>query len=188
MTPPSGLPYSPQQVCRLRRAIYGLKQAPRAWFERFRDVVLALGFTESSSKYTLFTYRTPRGITLLLLYVDDMVISGDDVDSMLSLKQHLRQQFQMKDLGHLRYFLGLEVAYAQRGYLVSQQKYTSDILSRACLTNTQTAATPIEQHHRLSSSDSELLQEPTRYRQLVGALVYLTITRLDISYVVRVLS
>ena len=55
-----------------------------------------------------------------------MVISDDDVDSILSLKQHLQQQFQMKDLGHLRYFLGLEVAYAQRGYLVSQQKYTSD--------------------------------------------------------------
>ena len=94
----------------------------------------------------------------------------------------------MKDLGHLRYFLGLEVAYTQRGYLVSQQKYTSDILSRACLTDTRAAATLIELHHRLSSSDDELLPELTRYRQLVGALVYLTITRPDISYVVRVLS
>ena len=94
----------------------------------------------------------------------------------------------MKDLGHLRYFLGLEVAYAQRGYLVSQQKYTSDILSRACHTDTRTAVTPIELHHRLSSSDGELLQELMRYRQLVGAFVYLTIIRPDISYTVRVLS
>ena len=145
------------------------------------SAVLAIGFTESSSDYALFTRRTPRGITLLLLYVDDMVISGDDADSILSLKQ----QFQM---GHLRDFLGLEVAYAQRGYLVSQQKYTSDLISRACLTDTRTAATPIELHHRLSSSDGELLSDPTRYRQIVGALVYLTISRPDIAYAVRVLS
>ena len=99
MTPPPGLPHSSQQVCRLRRAIYGLKQAPRAWFERFHDVVLALGFIESSSDYALFTCRTHHGITLLLLYVDDMVIFGDDVDSIFSLKQHLQQQFQNEGFG-----------------------------------------------------------------------------------------
>ena len=117
MTLPPGLPHSPQQVCRFCRVIYGLKQAPRVWFEWLRDAVLALGFIESSSDYALFTCRMSRGITLFLLYVDDMVISGD-VDSILSLKQHLQQQFQMKDLDHLCYFLGLEVAYARRGYLV----------------------------------------------------------------------
>ena len=101
-------------------------------------MVLAAGFTESTHDYALFTRETSRGITLLLLYVDDMVISGDDTDTILSLKQRLQQEFQMKDLGHLRYFLGLEVAYARRGYLVSQQKYISDILSRACLTDLRT--------------------------------------------------
>ena len=73
-----------------------------------------------------------------------MVISGDDTDTILSLKQRLQQEFQMKDLGHLRYFLGLEVAYARRGYLVSQQKYISDIFSRVCLTDLRTTAAPIE--------------------------------------------
>ena len=94
----------------------------------------------------------------------------------------------MKDLGHLRYFLGLEVAYARRGYLLSQQKYIYDILSRACLTDLRTTAIPIEHHHRLSTSDGELLPDPTRYRAIVGSLVYLTISRPDIAYVVRVLS
>ena len=113
MTPPPDLPYSPQQVCRLCRAIYGLKQAPRVWFEPFHNTVLAIGVTERSSDYALLTRRTPRGITLLLLYVDDMVISGDNAYFILFLKQHLQQQLQMKDLGHLCYFLGIEVAYAQ---------------------------------------------------------------------------
>ena len=89
MAPPPGLTHSPQHVCRLRRAIYGLKQAPRAWFERFRSVVLAFGFTESSHDYTLFTHQTSRELTILLLYVNDMVISGDDATTILSLKQHL---------------------------------------------------------------------------------------------------
>ena len=89
MSPPPGLSPPPQHVCRLRRAIYGLKQAPRAWFERFHSVVLAAGFTESSHDYALFTRQTPRNLTLLLLYVDDMVISGDDADTIISLKQRL---------------------------------------------------------------------------------------------------
>ena len=86
MTPPPGLSAPPQHVCRLRRAIYGLKQAPRAWVEHFRSVVLACGFTENSHDYALFTRQTHHGLTLLLLYVDDMVISGDYADSILSLK------------------------------------------------------------------------------------------------------
>ena len=94
----------------------------------------------------------------------------------------------MKDLDHLRYFLGLEVAYARRGYLVSQQKYISDILSRACLIDLRTTTTPIELHHRFSTFDDELLPNPTRYREIVGALVYLTISCPDIAYAVRVLS
>ena len=67
MSPPPGLSPPPQHVCRLRRAIYGLKQAPRAWFERFRSVVLAAGFTESSHDYALFTRQTPRGLTLVMM-------------------------------------------------------------------------------------------------------------------------
>ena len=83
-------------------------------------MILASGFTESSHDYAPFTCQTSRGLTLLL-YIDDMVISGDDADTILSLKQRLQQEFQMKDLGHLRYFLGLEVAYARRGYLVDRK-------------------------------------------------------------------
>ncbi|XP_039123420.1 uncharacterized mitochondrial protein AtMg00810-like [Dioscorea cayenensis subsp. rotundata] len=117
-----------------------------------------------------------------------MVITGDDVDNVLSLKQQLHTEFQMKDLGPLRYFLGLKVAYSRRGYLVSQQKYISTILQLADITDLRTAFTLIELHHQLSSSDGEPLSDPTRYRALVGALVYLTITWPNITYVVCVLS
>ena len=117
-----------------------------------------------------------------------MIITGDDTAAIQSLQSHLSRQFQMKDLGPLRYFLGLEVARSERGILLSQQKYLSDILSRSALTDTRTADTPLELHVKLRPSDGELLPDPTRYRQIVGQLVYLCTTRPDISHVVSIVS
>ncbi|XP_020243550.1 uncharacterized protein LOC109821801 [Asparagus officinalis] len=94
----------------------------------------------------------------------------------------------MKDLGHLRYFLGLEVAYGPRGYLLSQQKYISDLLDRAELNDDQIADIPLQLHQKLAPDTGELLENPTRYREIVGALVYLTISRPDIAYVAHVVS
>ena len=93
----------------------------------------------------------------------------------------------MKDLSHLRYFLGLEVAYACQGYLVSQQEYTSDLINRACFNNTHIATTPIELHQQRSTSNGRPLSYPARYRQIVEPLVNLTISRPDVVPV-RVLS
>ena len=96
-------------VCRLRRALYGLKQAPRAWFERFSFTLIAAGFQPSPHDPALFVHSSSRGRTLQLLYVDDMIITGDDPSHVEFVKHHLQQQFQMTDLGQLSYFLGLEV-------------------------------------------------------------------------------
>uniref|UniRef100_A0A2N9HLK9 Uncharacterized protein n=1 Tax=Fagus sylvatica TaxID=28930 RepID=A0A2N9HLK9_FAGSY len=120
MQPPPGLSHPLEKVCRLRRALYGLKQAPRAWFAKFSSTVSQLGFSISSYDSALFLRRTGKDTILLLLYVDDMIITGDDLNGIQELKAFLSQNFEMKDLGHLSYFLGLEITSSDDGFYLTQ--------------------------------------------------------------------
>jgi hypothetical protein len=188
MQAPPGYSDCPNKVCLLRRALYGLKQAPRAWFAKFSSIVHQFGFSSSSHDTALFIRRSDKGMILLLLYVDDMIITGDDHSGISDFKLFLHQQFEMKDLGHLSYFLGLEVSSDSTGYYLSQAKYASDLLSRAGLTDTKVVSTPLEMNARLTPLDGTPLRDATFYRQLVGSLVYLTVTRPDIAHAVHLVS
>jgi hypothetical protein len=188
MQPPPGVNAPPGYVCRLRRALYGLKQAPRAWFERFVSVIRAAGFSQSAHDPALFVHLSPRGRTLLLLYVDDMLITGDDVDHIIHVKQQLGEQFQMSDLGPLSYFLGIEVLHSSKGYYLSQSKYIRDLIARSGITDSRTVATPMDLHLQLRPTEGAPLEDPSRYRHIVGSLVYLTVTRPDIAHAVHILS
>ena len=109
----------PDKVCLLCCALYGLKQALQAWFAKFSNIVHQFGFSLSPHDTTLFICRSDKGMILLLLYVDDMIITGNDHSGIYDFKQFLHQHFEMKDLGHLSYFLGLEVSSDSIGYYLS---------------------------------------------------------------------
>ncbi|XP_020523138.1 uncharacterized protein LOC110007309 [Amborella trichopoda] len=120
--------------------------------------------------------ETPEGRVILLLYVDDMIISG--MGTIHKIKQKLNNTFEMKDLGFLRYFLELKIAYSLRGYLLSHLKYAYEIVSQARLKNdTKRAHAPLEFNVKFQATDGEALPNPTFYRQQVGKLIYLTISR-----------
>ncbi|GKV24463.1 hypothetical protein SLEP1_g34076 [Rubroshorea leprosula] len=113
--------------------------------------------------------KTARGMVLLLLYVDDMIITGDDVVGVEELKQSLNQKFEMKYLGVLSYFLRLEVTFSDDGYLLSQVKYASDLVSKAELNDGKSVSTPLEPNVKLTPLDGSPLSDPTCYRQLFMA-------------------
>ena len=117
-----------------------------------------------------------------------MIVTSDDMQGIQDLKHFLGRQFEMKGLGPLNYFLGLEVSSSTDGYYLTQAKYTFDLISRASITNSKIVNTPIEYNCRLNSHDGESLSDATIYRQLVRSLIYLTVTRPDISYVIHVVS
>ena len=143
-----------------------------------------------ASRYdsALFLRRTNKGTILLLLYVDDMIITGDDLSGIQELKDFLSQQFEMKDHGHLSYFLGLEITHSTDVLYITQAKYASELLSRAGLTDSKIVDTPIELNAHLTPTGGKPSSNPSLYKCLVGSLVYLTITRPEISYAVHQVS
>ena len=107
------------RVCRLRNSLYGLKQSPRAWFGKFSEVIEKFGMQKSKSDHFVFYRNSQAGIILLVVYVDDIIIIGNDMAGISSLKSFLHGQFHTKDLGMLKYFLGVEVTRSKRGIFLS---------------------------------------------------------------------
>ena len=120
MDPPPGFEgeFKNGKVCRLVKSLYGLKQSPRAWFEKFGKVVRRFGYNQSQGDHTLFFKHSNGGKkAILIVYVDDIIMTGDDIEEIGRLKQLLAQEFEVKDLGNLKYFLGMEFARSKKGDL-----------------------------------------------------------------------
>ncbi|CAM8947384.1 unnamed protein product [Rhodiola kirilowii] len=176
------------QVCKLQRNIYGLKQASRQWFARFSDSLIEFGFVQSLKDYSLFTFSLQNDLLVLLVYVDDVVITGTSSLLIDRVKKFIHDKFQIKDLGILKYFLGLEVARSAGGIFLNQRKYALDILADYNFLDCKPIKTPMESKHNLGTSSATLIPDAAVYRRLVGRLIYLTNTRPDLAFLVHVLS
>jgi hypothetical protein len=137
---------------------------------------------------TLFVKRIDGILIYLVVYVDDLFITGNNEDSIQHVKAQLQQGFEMTDLGPLHYYLGIEMIQKPICIFITQQKYIGDLLNKFGMTDCKPLSTPMEKKLKLSSTDSTSLIDATPYRQLVGSLIYATTTCLDISFVVGVLS
>ncbi|KAG7536483.1 GAG-pre-integrase domain [Arabidopsis suecica] len=186
---PPGFRHShPDKVCRLRKSLYGLKQAPRCWFKKLSDALLKFGFVQSYEDYSLFSYTRNNMEIRVLVYVDDLLICGNDEYMLRKFKEYLGRCFFMKDLGRLKYFLGIEVSRGPEGIFLSQRKYALDVISDSGNLGARPANTPLETDHHLATDDGPFLPDPKPYRRLVGRLLYLLHTRPELSYSVHVLS
>ncbi|CAM8902375.1 unnamed protein product [Rhodiola kirilowii] len=161
MPPPPGYSVPECMVLRLPSFLYGLKQAPRAWSKRFSSVITAAGFFASDHDPAFFIYSSSRGRTLLLLYVDDIIITGDDSDYITFVKDKLHTLFLMTDVGPLSYLIGIEISSNPEGFFLSQDKYIRDLLDCASLTDHRTIDTPMELNVHLHATDGEPLEDTT---------------------------
>jgi histone deacetylase 1/2 len=174
-------------VCKLDKALYGLKQAPRAWYSRLSTKLISLGFKASKSDTSLFIYQKGGISIYMLIYVDDIIVTASSEEAVAALLRDLKEEFALKDLGNLHYFLGIEVKRNKEGITLSQSKYARDILSRVGMTKCKLVTTPLSVTEKLSRFDGSPLgvDDSTKYRSIVGALQYLTLTRPDLAFSVN---
>lgn len=147
----------PDYVCLLKKSLYGLKQAPRAWFDRLSQFLLHLGFYCSKADSSLFIFCTAQIIVVLLIYVDDVLLAGNNDNFIQNLIMQLGQEFAIKDLGLLHYFLGVEIKYFPGGVFLSQQKYTKYLLLRTQMLESAVFATPMAIKEKVTSLDNDLV-------------------------------
>ncbi|KAH9704751.1 hypothetical protein KPL70_011593 [Citrus sinensis] len=177
------------RVCRLKKSLYGLKQSPRAWFERFGKVIKRYGYIQSQADHTMFYKHSNDGkIVILIVYVDDIVLTGDDYDELAKLKKKLAEEFEIKDLEALKYFLGMEFARSREGIFVNQKKYVIELLTKTGMLGCKPAETPIEPNVKLQPAEAENVKNKEHYQRLVRRLIYLSHTRPYISFSISMVS
>ncbi|KAH9714583.1 hypothetical protein KPL71_020707 [Citrus sinensis] len=175
-------------VCKLKKALYGLKQAPRAWFEKLRTVLESWQFTRTRSDTSLFFKRSGNDMILLLIYVDDIIVTGNNNAEIEQLISNLSSTFALKDLGNLNFFLGIEVIRNDETLVLSQSKYIKDLLAKFDLRDCKGTDTPLATTEKLSKNMGEVITDATQYRKAIGGLQYAVLTRPEIAYAVNKLS
>jgi hypothetical protein len=174
-------------IVQIKLQLSKLKQAPRAWYGRIDSFLMSLGFTKSKVDPNLYFKIENDGPVILLLYVDDLFLT-DEENLITDCKKKLAAEFEMKDLGPMHYFLGLEVWQSPEEIFLNQGKYVVEILKRFDMMDCRAMSTPMETNLKLLVDTSSEIVDVTLYRQMIGSLMYLTNTRPDICFVVNTLS
>lgn len=178
----------PTHVCRLNKALYGLKQAPRAWFERLKLTLLSWGFSHSKSDNSLFFFHSAKKVLFLIIYVDDIIVTRNKLEYLTEFTARLNSKFALKNLGPLHFFLGICVQRTTSVFLLNQSQYIKDLLVKFSMHNFSLCPTSMAANSKLSATEGVPLSRPTEYKQLIGALQYITYTGPDISFSINKLS
>ncbi|KAF5465934.1 hypothetical protein F2P56_015896 [Juglans regia] len=190
MCQPQGFihPDFPTHICSLKKSLYGLCQAPRSWFSRLTEQLTAYGFVGSKSDNSLYIMHSAKFQLLILIYVDDIIVTGSHFEEITKLITYLGRAFPVKDLGPLSYFLGVETLQEGGNLILTQRKSVIDLLRKANLDKVKPCSTPMSTSCKLSKYEGVDFDDPHLYRSTVGALHYLGFTRPDIAFAVHKVS
>jgi len=186
--PPSFNCDDKNRVCHLHKSLYGIKQASKQWYSKISEFLCSHGYKQSFVDHSLYLKFNNSQITALLIYVDDVILVGDDIAEINSITNLLDHTFKIKNLGNLTYFLGFEVARSSKGIQLCQRKYTTDILSEARMLGSTPTSTPMNFSRHKNTEIRELLFDSAPFRRLIGRLIYLTHTSPDITFTMHHLS
>lgn len=190
MRQPPGFVMSGQEnlVCKLRKSIYGLKQSPRAWYEEVDNYLRSIGCTRSSLDPNLYFRQQSGETVIILLFVDDLLITGSKPKLLSEIKDQLQSKYEMKDLGTTKRYLGVDFHFSKQGTLLHQKFYADQLVTEYGMENCRTVFTPLPEGLELSSETNTPDIDVTTYCKLVGKLIYLTNTRPDLSFSVGLVS
>lgn len=182
------VPGSEHLVCKLNRSIYGLKQSPRAWYEEIDAYLADQNWMRSEADHNLYFLHNQGKIVILLLFVDDLLVTGNDPEMISAVKQQLSTKYKMKDLGFVTRYLGIEFVDTSDGIFLHQQTYCEQLLQDFDMTDCKAADVPLPAGTVLLSDTSTPDVDVTFYCKLIGKLIYLTNSRPDLAYAVGILS
>ena len=190
MEQPDGfiVPGQEQKVCRLIKSLYGLKQAPKQWHAKFDEVMLSNGFKINECDKCVYVKQTQNCFAILCLYVDDMLITGSDGETIKKIKCLLASKFEMKDMGVADVILGVKIYKTPGGLALSQSHYIKTILEKCKNLDIVPVKTPIDVNLHLSKNTGENKAQ-NEYASILGSLMYvMNCTRPDIACAVSKLS
>ncbi|GJR22743.1 retrovirus-related pol polyprotein from transposon TNT 1-94 [Tanacetum coccineum] len=177
-------PERPHHVYRLKKALYGLKQAPRAWYDTLSKFLLAQGFSKGVVDPTLFIRKTGKHTLHVQIYVDDIIFASTDPKDCDRFSNEMSSKFQMSMMGQISFFLGLQISQNPRGIFINQSKYANEILKKFDLHKSDPVDTPMVERTKLDEDLSGTLVDQTKYRSMIGSLMYLTASRPDLVFAV----
>ncbi|GKE41321.1 retrovirus-related pol polyprotein from transposon TNT 1-94 [Tanacetum coccineum] len=177
-------PDHPTHVYRLNKAMYGLKQAPRAWYDTLSRFLMDNKFSKGAVDLTLFTQKTGKHILLVQIYVDDNIFSSTDPKSCDIFSNEMSSKFQMSMMGEMSFFQGLQVSQSPGGIFINQSKYALEILKNFGIDSCDPIDTPMVDRIKLDEDPFGIPVDQTRFRSMVGSLIYLTASRPDLVFAV----
>ncbi|GJV71835.1 retrovirus-related pol polyprotein from transposon TNT 1-94 [Tanacetum coccineum] len=173
-------PDHPEKVYHLIKALYGLKQAPRAWYDELSTFLISKGFTKCTIDPTLFTIRYREDILLMQIYVDDIISGSTNPKFCIKIEKLIHSRFEMSLMGEMKFFLGLHIYQSPRGIFINHSKYALEILKKHEMDKFDSIGTPMATQPKMDADFSRTLADQTRYQSMIGSLMSLTSSRLEI--------